>query len=396
MNNSGATAVDGDPTEGCDANDSAPLTGVEYPDAWRAVVRTFPGSVPPLAGFFPVEPDDDVSDGDVASAVIAAVAGIAALGSIDPATLQPRLLAELVEGVEQVRRMLDAAATAVAGSIDHRNPLRTQGYFNAKTFLKQRAQLSGPEAYRRIQTAHMRDRLAECTDAARRGVVGVAQSEAIARATANPRIEPDVLARDAGVLLDDAMNPDPNTAQPTASNVTADVLLEHDTMQAHASGTTPDTRRFRNVVCRTQSGRRLHPDDTVNMALVGHIRRVVYDTSGTVIDLGRRSRLFSGSARDAVMLLPPPMCGSAAIGPLPGATPTTHSAGKPTAPPCPATANHCAPATRTRKKPDSRRTATTTATGTSPTPTATTSSDAAPFLDRRRLVVSGMVWSGRL
>ena len=33
------------------------------------------------------------------------------------------------------------------------------------------------------------------------------------------------------------------------------------------------------------------------------LRRVVYDGSGTVIDLGRRQRLFRGSSRDAVMLL---------------------------------------------------------------------------------------------
>jgi hypothetical protein len=33
------------------------------------------------------------------------------------------------------------------------------------------------------------------------------------------------------------------------------------------------------------------------------IRRVVTDSRGVVIDLGRRSRLFTGAARDAVMLL---------------------------------------------------------------------------------------------
>ncbi len=37
-------------------------------------------------------------------------------------------------------------------------------------------------------------------------------------------------------------------------------------------------------------------------ALTGHVRRVVFDTAGVIIDLGRRSRLFTGGARDAVML----------------------------------------------------------------------------------------------
>jgi hypothetical protein len=38
-------------------------------------------------------------------------------------------------------------------------------------------------------------------------------------------------------------------------------------------------------------------------ALSGHVRRVVVDSAGTVIDMGRRSRLYTGSARDAAKLL---------------------------------------------------------------------------------------------
>ena len=44
-------------------------------------------------------------------------------------------------------------------------------------------------------------------------------------------------------------------------------------------------------------------DDAVNAALAGHIRRVVIDAADTMIDLGRRSRPFRGSARVAVQLL---------------------------------------------------------------------------------------------
>jgi hypothetical protein len=390
-------------------------SGMEYLEAWRTAVRPLPGSVPPLAGFDPVDESDPAPSDGVAIAIAAAVATIGALGAVDVSTMEPQDLAELVAGVEQVRRMVDAAATDVACAIDERTPFTSQGYFNVATFLKQRAQLSGPEAYRRIQTARMRDRLPEWAGAARRGTVGVAQSEAMGRVAANPRIDPEVLARDAGMLLDDAVNlpyvefernlrmwealadpvgddarneharerrvfnllprpdggwnlagflaepggvefaeifawfvdaewrldwvearqrlgdtatqadlvrteaqrradallsmarasvsRDPDVVRPTMSAVTVDVLLDHHTMEAHALGTTPDPRRFRNVVSRTQSGRRLHPDDAVNAALVGHIRRAVYDGSGTIIELGRRSRLFRGSARDAVMLL---------------------------------------------------------------------------------------------
>jgi hypothetical protein len=84
---------------------------------------------------------------------------------------------------------------------------------------------------------------------------------------------------------------------------TVNVLIDDETFDARLRGETVDPRRYRDVVVRTQSGRRLHPDDAVNAALIDHIRRVVYDGSGTVIDLGRRQRLFRGSSREAVMLL---------------------------------------------------------------------------------------------
>ena len=84
---------------------------------------------------------------------------------------------------------------------------------------------------------------------------------------------------------------------------TTNVLIDQESFEAHLRGETPCPSKYRSVVVRTQSGRRLHPDDAINAALIGHIRRVVYDGSGTIIDLGRRSRLFRGSSRDAVMLL---------------------------------------------------------------------------------------------
>ncbi len=55
--------------------------------------------------------------------------------------------------------------------------------------------------------------------------------------------------------------------------------------------------------CETSTGVRLHPHDVLRAALAGHVRRVVVDSGGVVIDLGRRQRLFTGAARDAAMLL---------------------------------------------------------------------------------------------
>ena len=39
--------------------------------------------------------------------------------------------------------------------------------------------------------------------------------------------------------------------------------------------------------------------------MAGHVRRVVFDSAGTVIDLGRKRRLFTGPAADAVRLATP-------------------------------------------------------------------------------------------
>jgi len=54
--------------------------------------------------------------------------------------------------------------------------------------------------------------------------------------------------------------------------------------------------------CNSLDGTPLHPGDVLAAALVGHVRRVVVDAAGTVIDLGRKRRLFTGSARDAALL----------------------------------------------------------------------------------------------
>ncbi|HEX4903503.1 MAG TPA: DUF222 domain-containing protein [Acidimicrobiales bacterium] len=54
--------------------------------------------------------------------------------------------------------------------------------------------------------------------------------------------------------------------------------------------------------CHSLNGTPLHPGDVLAAALVGHVRRVVVDAAGTVIDLGRKRRLFTGSARDAALL----------------------------------------------------------------------------------------------
>jgi len=52
----------------------------------------------------------------------------------------------------------------------------------------------------------------------------------------------------------------------------------------------------------TTGGVLVDPLHAVRAAMFGHVRRVLLDGAGNVIDLGRRRRLFTGAAREAVML----------------------------------------------------------------------------------------------
>ena len=401
---------------------SIEVAGIEYLDAWRHQLRSVPGQVPPDAGFepgdlrpSPVTPGPATPQTALEAAALGAnvIGDLATLVADDLGTLDTLELSDLAQRVEQTRRMVDAIGARIAGHVDSARPMRSEGYFNAKTFLKQRLALSGAEAYRRVQVARLLDTLTEWECAERNGRVGVAQCELMARIAANPRVPSELLQRDAGMLLDDAislpyvdfersartwealadpdgdrarnerqraartidLHPRPEggwsvtgslaeldgcefaeilgwyceaewrldwaearelhgeqaapdalgrtdsqrradallamaraaVARSTASGATprptVNILIDDETFTTWLEGDTPDPRRYRNVVCRTQSGRRLHPDDAINAALIGHVRRVVYDSSGTVIDLGRRSRLFRGSSREAVMLL---------------------------------------------------------------------------------------------
>lgn len=55
--------------------------------------------------------------------------------------------------------------------------------------------------------------------------------------------------------------------------------------------------------CETSEGTPIHPSLVLRALLTGHVRRVVVDSAGVVTDLGRRQRLFTGSAREAAKLL---------------------------------------------------------------------------------------------
>ncbi|MEZ5410064.1 MAG: DUF222 domain-containing protein [Acidimicrobiales bacterium] len=62
----------------------------------------------------------------------------------------------------------------------------------------------------------------------------------------------------------------------------------------------PDTYR-----CSTLDGVPLEPVEQFFSSLANHVRRVIVNTKGVVIDLGRKARLFTGSARLAAQLQSP-------------------------------------------------------------------------------------------
>lgn len=55
-----------------------------------------------------------------------------------------------------------------------------------------------------------------------------------------------------------------------------------------------------NRLCETDNGAVITPTQAVEQAIRGHIRRLVYETPGVILDYGRSTRLFTGALRQAI------------------------------------------------------------------------------------------------
>ncbi len=86
---------------------------------------------------------------------------------------------------------------------------------------------------------------------------------------------------------------------------TVNFLLDEHTASAVADNQPLNPNNYRDVVSRTDRGNPINPNAIIGVSLWALIRRVVTDSKGVVIELGRTQRLFSGFAREAVMLLEP-------------------------------------------------------------------------------------------
>ena len=99
-------------------------------------------------------------------------------------------------------------------------------------------------------------------------------------------------------------------AAPIPAPVTVNVLSDQHTYEtalaSHGLCDPPDDLPAPDPAqahCETSGGVPLLPDDIAAAVLDGWVRRVLVNSAGVVTDLGRRTRLFTGAAREAAKLL---------------------------------------------------------------------------------------------
>lgn len=98
----------------------------------------------------------------------------------------------------------------------------------------------------------------------------------------------------------------PTSIEPLV-NIVIDAETFESALQAVATGREltslagrPETLHRRR--CHSTAGYPIDPVDATVSAITSQVRRVVVDSKSVVIDLGRRSRLFTGASREAVFL----------------------------------------------------------------------------------------------
>ncbi len=64
-----------------------------------------------------------------------------------------------------------------------------------------------------------------------------------------------------------------------------------------------DPEMIAKRICNLTTGASIHPTVALRALLTGHVRRVVVDSRNVVTELGTRSRVFTGAAREAALLL---------------------------------------------------------------------------------------------
>ncbi|MDW3219199.1 MAG: DUF222 domain-containing protein [Acidimicrobiales bacterium] len=69
---------------------------------------------------------------------------------------------------------------------------------------------------------------------------------------------------------------------------------------ARVIGTQAPTPLGTDRLCETDDGTVIGPTQMIEQALLGHVRRLVYESPGVILDYGRSERLFKGALRQAI------------------------------------------------------------------------------------------------
>ncbi|HUF97546.1 MAG TPA: DUF222 domain-containing protein, partial [Ilumatobacter sp.] len=107
--------------------------------------------------------------------------------------------------------------------------------------------------------------------------------------------------------------------EPTPANTIVNLNIDQDTFEhllaesglapnrsdinADLDGWLSDPENLERRRCETSDGVPVHPHDVLRALLHGYVRRVVVNSKGVVTDMGRLSRLYTGTAREAALLL---------------------------------------------------------------------------------------------
>jgi hypothetical protein len=140
---------------------------------------------------------------------------------------------------------------------------------------------------------------ADCADARTRGITQVRAGD-LARTDAQRRADALV-----AIFMAAASTPPGSRAPEPVVNLVVDLSTFEAYLAAgigSAPANHPDPTSYRDRRCETLNGHPIDPHDMIIAAVTGHIRRVVLDSPSAVVDLGRRQRLFTGAAREALDL----------------------------------------------------------------------------------------------
>jgi hypothetical protein len=96
-----------------------------------------------------------------------------------------------------------------------------------------------------------------------------------------------------------------------ALEIVVNLVMDHDQFEQYTRHQLDDTAvsidpaGVRQRRCETVDGVPIDPNQAVALAFVGHVRRIVVDAAGVVVNAGRLRRLYNGTLRDILQAIEP-------------------------------------------------------------------------------------------